>query len=104
MVGIALRIDQMQALLARFELVVRGIIHLDAAGDARVLGMCLQKSDRGIQKARFQLHIAIQQQQIIAFTIQPAQLVADTAAAVGGVIQAYHHRAFRDSQFAGVIR
>ena len=66
--------------------------------------MRFEEFDRGIQKARLQLHIAIQQQQIIAFAIQPAQLVADTAAAVGGVIQTHHHRAFRDSQFAGVIR
>jgi hypothetical protein len=47
--------------------------------------MGFQKFDSGIKKARFQLHIAIQQQQIITFTIQPAELVADTAAAIAAL-------------------
>ena len=67
MIGIALRIDKMQTLLARFKLIVSGVIHLDAARHARIFGMRFKKRHRGVEKTRLQLHIAVQQQQIVPF-------------------------------------
>ena len=103
MIGIALRIDKMQTLLARFKLIVSGVIHLDAARHARILGMRFEKSHSGVEKTRLQLHIAIQQQQVIPFAEQPAQLMTHAAAAIFRVIEADHHRVFGDGQLTGIV-